>query len=822
MKVVLVLFLFMISVGESMGQEVWKKEGIKLPAPICYSSNEVHHSFILPPVEYLERLKAGSLKKANIQVTYIGFPPEAQQAFQFAIDVWQTLIYSPVTIHVKASWVSLSKNVLGSSSPADYYKNFNSTQIWNCYYPVALIEKMLGEDINGSDAYEITASFNKDFPNWYFGTDGKTPANQYDFVSTVMHEIAHGLGFSGFFYSSSGRGGYGSDGYSAAFDQFVQNKNGEKLVDTRLFLNPSTTLNLNLTSGWLEFDTRLVESRLPRLYAPATWDTGSSIYHLDDASYPAGDQNSLMTPFTGMGEAIHDPGPNTLAIMYEMGWKSMSIKHKPLKDIEFVSEPISFDAQIEADYGLDSTSTYLHYSTNQFVKTDSILLKATTVSTVFNAKLSKNLNGEVRYYFSARDQKMRQYVFPSNSPARYLSFNIGIDHQAPVLTHNPVKYMLASNPSIKIDVQVTDNIGIKSVRVKYFVNSGITINELTLQNDTNDLYSGNIVFPAGTVKDGDIVSYKIEAVDVSSQSNIGKSPLSGYYTFTVEGFYNPVERYVNNLDKDTRDFISTDFKISTATGFDSPALNTAHPYLSPDTDNMNFNFTSILKYPIILKPGGKMSFDEIVLVEPSDAGTKFGDENFWDYVIVEGSYNYGITWKPLVDGYDSNLQKSWLDKYNSAMLGQNSTAVPTKDLFVRHEIDLLANGNFKAGDTILIRFRLFSDPYAHGWGWIIDNLAIQDFKTATNPLLLSSGEVLFYPNPASESLNFQVQSKVTVHNLILRATNAAGNVVYNHVYPVESNIFETGVDVSKFVPGLYLFTLLPEYGRPVSRKILIQ
>lgn len=30
----------------------------------------------------------------------------------------------------------------------------------------------------------------------YFGTDGNTPANQYDFVTVFMHELTHGLGFT--------------------------------------------------------------------------------------------------------------------------------------------------------------------------------------------------------------------------------------------------------------------------------------------------------------------------------------------------------------------------------------------------------------------------------------------------------------------------------------------------------------------------------------------------------------------------------------------------------------------------------------------------
>ena len=817
----LIFILFLAFAGMSYGQESWKKERIKLPPTVCYASPKSYHTYVHPSQRYLEMLKSGSLKKATIEVTYVGFPVAAQKAFQYAVDIWQNLIYSPVPIHIQASWTSLNKGVLGSTSATNFYKNFGTTQLFDCYYPVALVEKMLGKEVNSVGDFEIETSFNKDFSNWYFGTDGQTPLKQYDFASVVLHELAHGLGFSGFFYTNRGRGGYGSDdNLSASFDQFVLNKNGQKLINTKLFSNPSVSLYQNLTSGELYFENLAVENTLPQLYAPATWDEGSSIYHLDDTTYPEGDPNSLMTPFTGMGEAIHDPGPYTLAILDDLGWKNITISHKPLKDVENISAPIAFNAEIVSDYALDSTKIFLVYSTNKFVKTDSVLLKATNVPASFSAVISKFQDGEFDYFFSASDIKNRRFVFPSGAPSQYLTFKVGIDHEPPVVTHEPVKYMLSTDLSTKIKAKVTDNIGVKSVNLEYFVNGGI-IKEMSLQKDSGDYYTGNLNFQSLSLKGGDSISYRISAVDSSSQRNIGKSPLTGYYTFYIGGIQKPVNKYVNDFNTVTHDFISPDFNVLTVSGFDSPALNTAHPYLSPDADSTNYNFTTVLKYPIILKSGGKMSFDEIVLVEPGDAGTKFGDPNFYDYVIVEGSRDGGANWKPLVDGYDSNAKASWLNLYNSSTSGQNSTAVPTKDLFVKREVDLLFNGNFKANDTILVRFRLFSDPYAHGWGWIIDNLSIQDVGTAVNPALLSSGEISLFPNPATSKVNLQIQAKNTIHQLQLKVYNSLGKMVIIQSYPVESNRFETVVDVSNLIPGLYLFAIEPENGQVITRKILV-
>jgi hypothetical protein len=191
-------------------------------------------------------------------------------------------------------------------------------------------------------------------------------------------------------------------------------------------------------------------------------------------------------------------------------------------------------------------------------------------------------------------------------------------------------------------------------------------------------------------------------------------------------------------------------------------------------------------------------------------------------VIVEGSGDGGVTWKPLADGYDSSAKTAWLNLFNKTFSGNNSTSVPTKDLFVNHQIDLLANGNFKAGDAILIRFRLFSDPYSNGWGWIIDNLNIQDIGTGVNPVLLSSGEVNYFPNPASDRLTLQVQTQKNIHQLLLKAYNSSGILVYSQTLPVNSGLFQTEIDVSHFSPGLYLFALEPEGEQVVTRKILIR
>ena len=48
--------------------------------------------------------------------------------------------------------------------------------------------------------------------------------------------------------------------------------------------------------------------------------------------------------------------------------------------------------------------------------------------------------------------------------------------------------------------------------------------------------------------------------------------------------------------------------------------------------------------------------------------------------------------------------------YNSSFNGMNSTATGREDLYSRHTIDMSSSTAISKGDTIMVRFRLFSDP----------------------------------------------------------------------------------------------------------------
>jgi hypothetical protein len=252
-------------------------------------------------------------------VDYNGFTRAARRSFQAAVDLWATRVSSSVPITVEATFAPLGSTVLGQAGSSFIWKDFAGAPRPNTWYADAIANKRFGRQLNS--APDIVADFSSNQPDWYFGTDGRTPDGKYDFQSVVMHELGHGLGFVGAGNVRSGEGTVRSLRLPYGYDRFTENRAGDGLLS---FPNNSASLAEQLTSGSVYFDSAAVRSATggprARLYAPSRWSSGSSYSHLDEGTYRQGNANSLMTPIINDGEAIHSPGGITLAIFKGIGW----------------------------------------------------------------------------------------------------------------------------------------------------------------------------------------------------------------------------------------------------------------------------------------------------------------------------------------------------------------------------------------------------------------------------------------------------------------------------------------------------------------------
>lgn len=259
---------------------------------------------------------------STIETTYVDFPIQAKTAFEAAVAIWESYIISSQEIKIQATWESLAGSTLAQSGATRIYRNFSSAPLKDVWYPAALAEAISGENLNGEE-FEINVSLNRNI-NWSFNTNGLPENGKFDMVSVILHEIAHGLGFnSSFNLTDDGvKGEWGQTLIPYIFDIYVQNSSNELLQDTRLFGNPSVSLKEELTSNNLFFflGTNIYSGRLPQLSAPNPFRIGASVSHLDEGTYPQGNENSLMTPSVRSSEVIHTPGELTLLILYQLGW----------------------------------------------------------------------------------------------------------------------------------------------------------------------------------------------------------------------------------------------------------------------------------------------------------------------------------------------------------------------------------------------------------------------------------------------------------------------------------------------------------------------
>ncbi|MEY4290403.1 MAG: hypothetical protein RL130_345 [Actinomycetota bacterium] len=254
--------------------------------------------------------------KSKFVVNYKNFPDWAKRDFQAAVDVWSANFASSVPITIDATWSRLSNfGVLGSARPGSYFAGFTGAPDASLWYPSALANALAGKDLDPKQS-EIVIQVNS-LAEWNTTNDGLSHTNQYDLQSVFIHEMGHGLGFLStdsydpFF-------GYGSIEQPTPFDAYIQVEDGRRLSDLP---TPSLELGKALTSplvwsGPLGIAANGGEK--PLLYSPSKYEDGSSVSHLDEATYSKSQFDMVMTPNLDAGEIFHDPGPLLLTMMEDM------------------------------------------------------------------------------------------------------------------------------------------------------------------------------------------------------------------------------------------------------------------------------------------------------------------------------------------------------------------------------------------------------------------------------------------------------------------------------------------------------------------------
>lgn len=342
------LFLFI----DVQAQEI-DMSGLKYrPAPdtheVCtLNPTEYNAFYYIKPDENLLNLMNKSNKQI-FEVEYISdtenvcsstdWPAEAVNAFEYALNIWALHIHSDIPLKVRATWRDFDSDgiqtTLGGASPSRIVQ-VPGLGLPDTWYSLAQLTALSGEPIRDrldNVNHDISVNMNCNFDRWYFGTDGETPENLIDFVTVVLHEIGHGIGFLGSIDSEDGSDtanwGRGDPPLPLIFDRFAVDGNDNELLDTSEYGNPSTDLRAAVTGergGIFLNGTETIltlqgqEADRAKLYTPAEYLPGSSYSHFDQRTF-TDTPNALMRPGIDRAFAVHSPGPLFCGFLRDMEW----------------------------------------------------------------------------------------------------------------------------------------------------------------------------------------------------------------------------------------------------------------------------------------------------------------------------------------------------------------------------------------------------------------------------------------------------------------------------------------------------------------------
>ncbi len=261
-------------------------------------------------------------------------------AFQYAADAWGLRLAGTVPVIIGASFDPLpgdaTRAQLGGAGPTTVHLNFANAERANTWYVAAVANQQGGVDWNdvgvpGGTA-EVRAQFSSDVDGpvvlgdigFYYGLDGNRGFN-IDFLSVVLHEIAHGLGFLDLMTDATGGKFNGSDDAYMVWleDPKLSPKALSAMTNAQRLLSMTDTGNLfwfgpavKAASSILTLG-RQADGRV-EMYAPKPIESGSSTSHFSTTLSP----NELMEPFaTG---AIRDLRL-TAALLDDVGWNPLHV-----------------------------------------------------------------------------------------------------------------------------------------------------------------------------------------------------------------------------------------------------------------------------------------------------------------------------------------------------------------------------------------------------------------------------------------------------------------------------------------------------------------
>jgi hypothetical protein len=255
--------------------------------------------------------------------------------FMAAAAYWSNRLASSVSITVSAKMVPLTctsqSALLGSAGPTDFWSDFPHAPRPATWFPSALANTLALSDLDTLTP-EIAAQFSTNLDNnpaclggihWDYSIGGTPQAHTLPFYQTVLHEIAHGLGFltivdltTGALASATG-GQPQDDIFELFLEDHSTGKTWGQMTNQERKTSAKDTGDLHWTGPHVVAASPVLSAgRHPsghvQMYAPNPLQLGSSVSHWDTALTP----DELLEPFATANP--HDL--LTTHLLNDLGW----------------------------------------------------------------------------------------------------------------------------------------------------------------------------------------------------------------------------------------------------------------------------------------------------------------------------------------------------------------------------------------------------------------------------------------------------------------------------------------------------------------------
>ncbi|WP_293243772.1 Ig-like domain-containing protein [Mycolicibacterium sp.] len=237
---------------------------------------------------------------------------DARAALQTAANTLSAyfLVTAPVVVNYDVTGINdPTKSLLASAGSNLISQNPG-------YWQTVVQNKLLtGVDSNGA-APDGGINWNWSH-SWSLGDT--VDANSYDFKSTAMHELLHSFGF----LSYVDKPGSNTDKEWTLFASFLVTAAGTKPIGSDYAWSSDFDPYLTGAYGGLYFDGANAVAgyggQLVPLYTPNPWEDGSSMSHLDDATFTGANQQ-IMNATTDTGLGIRVLSPIERGILKDIGY----------------------------------------------------------------------------------------------------------------------------------------------------------------------------------------------------------------------------------------------------------------------------------------------------------------------------------------------------------------------------------------------------------------------------------------------------------------------------------------------------------------------